>query len=221
MECIAVKKDGKKCVNKAKFGSHCGVHHKTSMHVPIIKQKITDGATVKFYDKDQPYYQFSNFYHSPIVLDGEQWSTTEHYYQAQKFNDPQSVRSIEYMTIIRQADTPNKIFLLANQKKGGGYKSKWIVSKETMNVPINQVVDQYKDVKIRPDWEEIKLDVMRRALYAKFTQHTDLSELLVSTGSSQIMEDSPRDNYWGIGEDGTGSNWLGRLLMELRDQLKH
>jgi len=68
-----------------------------------------------------------------------------------------------------------------------------------------------------PDWEEVKEDVMRRALRAKFTQHDDLRVLLLETGEAVIVENAPGDLYWGIGRDGTGKNRLGALLMELRE----
>lgn len=73
----------------------------------------------------------------------------------------------------------------------------------------------------RTDWEKIKDDVMRTALKTKFTQHSKLKELLLSTGDKIIIEHTKNDNYWADGGDGTGKNMLGKLLMELRDQLKN
>ncbi len=73
---------------------------------------------------------------------------------------------------------------------------------------------------LRRDWESVKRDVMRRALHAKFTQHEDLGELLLATGSARLVERTGQDRYWGDGGDGSGQNWLGRLLMELRDALR-
>ena len=60
---------------------------------------------------------------------------------------------------------------------------------------------------------------MREALRAKFTQHPDLKELLLRTGSAQLVEHTANDNYWGDGGDGSGKNRLGILLMELRAEL--
>jgi hypothetical protein len=168
---------------------------------------------ISFYDKDQPYYEFSNFYPSKISIDGTDWLTVEHYYQSQKFNYPQG---LEYMRIMSYADTPNKIYKLARQQKGKGYEAKWLINKKLYPVLINQIVDQYADVKIRPDWEQSKNQIMYTALKAKFTQHPRLMKLLMSTGVARIIEASPRDDYWGIGAQGTGQNWLGRLLMTLR-----
>ena len=43
---------------------------------------------------------------------------------------------------------------------------------------------------------------------------------LLSTGERKLIEDSPVDYYWGCGEDGSGVNMLGKLLMELRTELQ-
>ena len=42
-------------------------------------------SDIKFYHRHEPYYEFTNFSQYPIQLDGKQWPTTEHYFQAQKF----------------------------------------------------------------------------------------------------------------------------------------
>jgi ribA/ribD-fused uncharacterized protein len=70
------------------------------------------------------------------------------------------------------------------------------------------------------DWDSKRLDVMRKALRAKFAAHADLKEKLLNTGNAKIEEESPSDSFWGIGVDGQGMNWSGKLLMELRDQLR-
>ena len=36
----------------------------------------------------------------------------------------------------------------------------------------------------------------------------------------QIMEHTEKDAYWGDGGDGSGKNMLGRILMEVRDELR-
>jgi len=73
---------------------------------------------------------------------------------------------------------------------------------------------------LRRDWESVKENIMRRALYAKFTQHPDLKKLLLSTGDAKLVEHTERDSYWGDGGDGSGKNRLGYLLMELREKLR-
>lgn len=73
---------------------------------------------------------------------------------------------------------------------------------------------------LRADWESVKVDVMRAALRAKFSQHSSLKELLLSTGEADIIEHTTNDRYWGDGGDGSGRNMLGRLLMEVRAELR-
>ncbi len=73
---------------------------------------------------------------------------------------------------------------------------------------------------LRKDWESVKETIMREALHAKFTQHEELKEILLSTGDAHLVEHTENDSYWGDGGDGSGKNRLGILLMELRTQLK-
>ncbi|MGB3460769.1 MAG: NADAR family protein [Rhodanobacter lindaniclasticus] len=76
---------------------------------------------------------------------------------------------------------------------------------------------------ITPGWSTNKFDRMRRVLAAKFSQHEDLKELLLSTGNSRLVESATIDNevnrLWGE-VNGVGRNMLGNLLMEVREQLK-
>lgn len=73
---------------------------------------------------------------------------------------------------------------------------------------------------LRRDWESVKDDVMREAVYAKFSQHEDIKETLLSTGDATLVEHTEKDSYWGDGGDGSGKNMLGQILMEVRDRLK-
>ena len=74
--------------------------------------------------------------------------------------------------------------------------------------------------KIRKDWNDIRDDVMRTALKAKFEQNCNLRSILLQTGEVKLVENSPYDNYWGIGKYACGKNMLGKLLMELRTDLR-
>lgn len=140
-------------------------------------------AAIRFYSHRRgPYAAFSNFYLSPIDLDGRRWRTVEHYFQAMKFFD----RSRQER--VRLAPTP------AEAKRLGRSRG------------------------MRPDWDAVRLDVMRAGLRAKFGQRR-FAELLLSTGSAHLIEAAPRDYFWGEGADGSGANWLGRLLVELREEL--
>ena len=65
------------------------------------------------------------------------------------------------------------------------------------------------------NWEEIKDDVMLKALRAKFTQNSNLKQKLLDTGTAQLHEDSPTDKYWGF----KGLDKLGKLLMIVREEI--
>jgi ribA/ribD-fused uncharacterized protein len=67
---------------------------------------------------------------------------------------------------------------------------------------------------------EVKLDIMRRADRAKYEQNPELAAMLLATGNAEIVEDAPNDLFWGTGPDGTGANWAGRVLMEVRESLR-
>lgn len=69
-------------------------------------------------------------------------------------------------------------------------------------------------------WASIKVDRMRQVLLAKFSQHEDLKKHLLDTGDAHLVEDSKTDAFWGIGKKENGKNMLGKLLMEVRQQLR-
>lgn len=69
---------------------------------------------------------------------------------------------------------------------------------------------------LRKDWESVKDNVMRLCVYLKVSQHDDVLKLLLSTGTSNIVEHSSIDSYWADGGDGTGKNKLGLILQEIR-----
>ena len=73
---------------------------------------------------------------------------------------------------------------------------------------------------LRPDWEAAKDDVMRTPVRAKFETHPDLRVQLLGTRDEELVENAPRDYYWGCGRDGSGKNMLGRILMEVREALR-
>jgi len=70
----------------------------------------------------------------------------------------------------------------------------------------------------RADWDSVRLDVMRKGLAAKFAAPA-LSAVLLGTGTATLELESVDDAFWGIGADGKGENWTGKLLMELRAKL--
>jgi len=74
-----------------------------------------------------------------------------------------------------------------------------------------------KSLKLRPDWEEIKLHIMREIIAAKFDQNPGLRALLIGTGNEKLVEENGwGDTFWGMC-NGVGQNHLGHILMEYRD----
>lgn len=81
-------------------------------------------------------------------------------------------------------------------------------------------------------WTPIARDIVYRGSYGKFTQNQHLLQKLMDTKGTTLVEASPKDKIWGIGiaEDNPlaldraswrGSNWLGEVLTELRDNLEN
>lgn len=77
-----------------------------------------------------------------------------------------------------------------------------------------------RSLPLRSDWEQVKDDVMRKAVLQKFKTHAEIREILLATGDEVLVENSPIDYYWGCGKDGSGKNKLGQILMEVREVLR-
>ncbi len=142
---------------------------------------------INFYSTKGEYGCFSNFSRHSVKLDGEEWPTTEHYFQAQKF------KGTSHETEVRKAASP---MIAANMGR-----------------------DRKRP--LRADWEQVKDDVMRTAVRAKFTQNKTLHKILLSTDDAVLVEHTENDSYWGDGGDGTGKNMLGKILVEIREELKN
>lgn len=73
---------------------------------------------------------------------------------------------------------------------------------------------------VRPDWDTVKVFIMHKAVLTKFMTHCDLAEILLSTNEQMIIENSPTDTFWGCGSDGCGQNYLGKILMQIRQEMR-
>jgi N-glycosidase YbiA len=70
------------------------------------------------------------------------------------------------------------------------------------------------------NWEVIKESVMLDICRHKLQQHEYVRAKLLETGDAKIVEDSPKDSFWGWGPDRRGRNALGKIWMQLRDELR-
>lgn len=78
-------------------------------------------------------------------------------------------------------------------------------------------------MRLRSDWESVKLNIMEELVLQKFTMNLRLREMLLDTGSGKLIEGNyHRDDYWGVDlKTGHGLNHLGIILMNVREKVKN
>lgn len=91
---------------------------------------------------------------------------------------------------------------------------------EFTNLSGGQAKYKGKRVKLRPNWNDIRLDIMYDVVKAKFTQNEELKYLLLNTGDTHLEEgNNHRDTFYGTYK-GKGHNHLGKILMQVRDEIR-
>jgi N-glycosidase YbiA len=76
-----------------------------------------------------------------------------------------------------------------------------------------------KVIALRPDWEQVKVDIMLEIVFEKFRQNPQLIALLLATGDAELIEGNWwHDRFWGVCPVGSskGRNELGKILMDIR-----
>ena len=68
----------------------------------------------------------------------------------------------------------------------------------------------------RPDWDEVKEQIMYNVIKAKFEQNPNICKILLSSGLRPIVYHTKLDEFWGDGVDGAGQNKLGKILTKIR-----
>lgn len=143
---------------------------------------------------------FSQWYRSILKIDGVEYNCAEQYMMAMKatmFEDKEALLKI------MKAHDPST-------QKATGRK-----------------VKNFDPAK----WNLVAKDFVYAANLAKFTSTSFLKRFILDTGDREIVEASPTDTIWGIGlaEDDPdrldrtkwrGTNWLGEVLMKVREDLK-
>jgi len=71
---------------------------------------------------------------------------------------------------------------------------------------------------LREDWELVRVDIMRHLIKEKFSNPFLLHLLIKTKDADLIMGNLWNDRFWGVCR-GTGENWLGKILMEVREEL--
>lgn len=89
----------------------------------------------------------------------------------------------------------------------------------------NEAKSLGRHVILREDWEEVKEQVMYKALVEKFSI-PELRKALLATGDEELIEGNVwHDNTWGNCtcercKNIEGQNKLGKLLMQVREEIK-
>jgi len=136
----------------------------------------------------------SNFYPVTIEHQGIKYPSVEHYYVALKIKNDQQIDG-RYITYIDCREMIAKMTDAAKVKQFG------------------------KILKIRKDWDDVKLDVMLWGIREKF-KNEDLRQLLMETGEEELVEGNWwGDKFWGV-SNGEGENHLGKILMRVREELR-
>lgn len=153
-------------------------------------QGLDTASRVRFYEHD--FYVLSNFSAFRLEWEGEIFDTSEAAYHAEKFWGYGPVHANwDLIRTIREAPSAHEAFKIAERNKALR----------------------------RPDWDAVKVGIMKRILRAKADQHEYVRRKLMATGNRELVEDSWRDDFWGWGPDRKGQNMLGRLWMEVRAEL--
>lgn len=145
------------------------------------------------------HFFLSNFYPSPVVIEYMNTkytlATGEHCFQGMKVAaslwDPEKTQM--WLRKVATAPTPAK--------------SKYLGRSISIDVK---------------KWDEISFSCMRRVQDLKYTQNPELAQKLLATGTRELIEGTEwGDKLWGVDEQGEGKNLLGKILMELRNNLRN
>lgn len=95
-----------------------------------------------------------------------------------------------------------------------------IVRSKFVNITPSESKKLGRSIEVREDWEEVKYKVMYKIVLDKFTRNPKLGDLLINTGDRYLEETNYwNDKIWGVC-NGVGTNWLGKILMDVRNEIK-
>jgi type I restriction enzyme S subunit len=202
-------------------------------HYQRIKLMNTQNRVVSFLKSEDEFGGLSNLADGyPIQINGIRIPSSEHLYQALKFPDHPEIQAS-----ILKAGTPTEARKIALNLVPVGVNKSLVRRVNKQKFAVTAQIKPYsedqkkalKEVhqsKIRADWDEVKLEVMNYCLRVKLINNwVGFGELLRSTGDTEIVQKAPRkESFWGLftSKDGycrCGYNHLGRLLVNLRDEL--
>ncbi|KAI6108818.1 hypothetical protein EDD16DRAFT_1738029 [Pisolithus croceorrhizus] len=159
---------------------------------------------ILFYHAHDPYYGFTNFSSDPVEYHG-----TSHHCPILNFS-PYDLLS---RGVLGEQNTSVQFL---------PHRPELAEHMRTCSKRPRAVFDEAHrfSPEVRPDWLKVRIEMMDVALWHKFTQNTHLKDELLSTGDAELVEDSDKDAFWGVGPDGKGGNQLGKALQRLRTKLR-
>lgn len=167
-----------------------------------MNHKLDTDKCVYFYEQD--FYVLSNFSAFNLNWRGRDFDTSEQAYQWAKFMPD----GLEWFYIPKSNEPDRSMWevrcrILQSRSAHDAFK----------------IAERNKEYR-RPDWDEVRVDIMRDILRAKAKQHEYVRRKLLATGIRELVEDSWRCSFWGWGPDRQGLNMLGKLWMEIREELR-
>lgn len=159
----------------------------------------------------EPYGCFSNFSPHPVHVFGIDFATSEHAYQWAKTLIPEEKTRVLIKTVQEMNECGEVLGTYTRPTTAGEAKREGHL------------------ITRRPDWEDVRYDIMLEILRAKFRQNADARDVLLATEDAILIEGNTwHDNIWGDCRCGvkpkcaaTGMNMLGKVLMQIRRELLH
>lgn len=159
----------------------------------------------------------SNMWPCVVTYDGHTYTSTEIPYQYSKFNrlalnflDKEVIQQIQDILIEKYElkwDGNDLCALFEGPDMQSGMSKK--------------IAHLIPDCYYRDDWDEVKLDVMMDLVFQKYQNNPELRQMLLDTGDKLLVEGNDwGDVYWGF-SGGKGNNYLGRLTMMVRDEIRN
>ena len=176
----------------------------------IQKTELNDLPVDSFRYK---YACFSNFSSHRITYKGINYENSEAAFQAQKFED-ENVKQLFKSLDPSKAKALGRSKVIFLNTEGEYYKNK-------LPSDIGQRSNKFTKHAMRSDWDKIRVEEMYQIVKNKYEQNPDIKRILLLTGERDLMEGNTwGDRFWGQ-VDGKGLNFLGRILMQIRYELRN
>ena len=176
----------------------------------IQKTELNDLPVDSFRYK---YACFSNFSSHRVAYKGINYKNSEAAFQAQKFED-EKVKQLFANLDPSKAKALGRAKVIFLNHKGEYYKNK-------LPSDIRKRSSEFTEYYIKSDWDTIRVEEMYQVVKNKYEQNPDIKRILLLTGERDLMEGNTwGDRFWGQ-VDGKGLNFLGRILMQIRYELRN